>query len=156
MSDPNEQIFNLFGQVLGALHRSRRVSWLELDLTMAQLKVLATLHREGSLPTGALAERLQVSPPSITRQIDRLVRGGWVIRHRSEDDRRVVVVILTEKGRRLMQALSPCGAPRQLLARALERMAPRSREDLLRGLAALHEALQDVTSCGHHNSDERG
>jgi DNA-binding MarR family transcriptional regulator len=45
-----------------------------------------------------LADRLHVSPGGLTRIIDRLVRRGWVRRHRPEDNRREVYVILTGPG----------------------------------------------------------
>src|SRR5262245_60612874 len=46
-----------------------------------------------------LADRLQVSPGGLTRIVDRLIRRGWVQRHRPEDNRREVYVTLTSPGK---------------------------------------------------------
>ncbi|MHB1137850.1 MAG: MarR family winged helix-turn-helix transcriptional regulator, partial [Microthrixaceae bacterium] len=45
-----------------------------------------------------LAERVLVSRPTTTRVVDRLVRRGWIERHRDGADRRVVRVQLTAAG----------------------------------------------------------
>jgi DNA-binding MarR family transcriptional regulator len=46
-----------------------------------------------------LADRLHVSPGGLTRIVDRLIRRGWVQRHRPEDNRREVYVTLTSLGK---------------------------------------------------------
>jgi DNA-binding MarR family transcriptional regulator len=44
-----------------------------------------------------------MSPPAMTKQIDRLERDGLVERTQSEDDRRRVAIRLTDDGRRLLR-----------------------------------------------------
>ncbi len=52
-----------------------------------------------------VAERMLRREPDITRLFDRLVREELVERTRGEDDRRVVWVSLTTKGRQLVNKL---------------------------------------------------
>lgn len=62
---------------------------------------------EGMRPTvRTLAERLQVQHHSAVELIDRLENQSLVERHRSERDRREVMVELTAKGERILRELS--------------------------------------------------
>ncbi len=53
-----------------------------------------------------LAERLQVKHHSAVELVNRLVRAGYVRRHRAADDRREVLVSLTAKGEKVLHSLS--------------------------------------------------
>lgn len=69
------------------------------ELSLGAMTVLASLERNGDLTLGALAQRERVQPPSMTRTVNCLEDGGYVVRLPSETDRRQVVVSLTDKGR---------------------------------------------------------
>jgi DNA-binding MarR family transcriptional regulator len=56
---------------------------------------------------GALAERLQVQHHSTVELVDRLVRSGYVRRHRGQD-RRQVLIHLTAKGEKILRRLAAC------------------------------------------------
>jgi DNA-binding MarR family transcriptional regulator len=62
---------------------------------------------DGLNPTiGVLAERMQLQHHSTVELIDRLVERGFLIRLRSTDDRRHVLVKLTRDGEEFLQTLS--------------------------------------------------
>jgi DNA-binding MarR family transcriptional regulator len=61
--------------------------------------VLATLTRTGPLTLGELAAREHVTPPTVTRAIDKLEAQGLVVRRPDPNDGRVVRVALTDAGR---------------------------------------------------------
>jgi len=77
-----------------------------------------------------LAECAQTSQASLTGIVDRLVEHGLVQRVRSEEDRRVVEVSLTEHGRRVTQQADAAFATR--LAHVVEPLEPGERAELLR------------------------
>lgn len=52
-----------------------------------------------------IAERMIAPQTDISRLIDRLVKHGWVTRFRSDEDRRVVWIKLTGKGKSLLRRL---------------------------------------------------
>lgn len=54
-----------------------------------------------------LAAGLHLSPSGLTRRLDGLVRSGFVERVPSEDDRRVMLAVLTPKGRKLLERAAP-------------------------------------------------
>ena len=78
-------------------------------LTNNQYNVLRILR--GSHPTRLacteIASRMIARDPDITRLIDRLTRLGLVARARSRQDRRIVEVAITEKGREVLRTLDP-------------------------------------------------
>jgi DNA-binding MarR family transcriptional regulator len=79
------------------------------DLTNNQYNVLRILR--GSHPTrlacSEIAARMIARDPDITRLVERLTRRGLVARVRSRQDRRVVEVALTDKGREVLRTLDP-------------------------------------------------
>jgi DNA-binding MarR family transcriptional regulator len=61
----------------------------------------------GKNPTiGELAHRLQIKHHSAVDLIDRLERGGRIVRQRGTEDRREVLVRLTPEGERILRDLS--------------------------------------------------
>jgi MarR family transcriptional regulator, organic hydroperoxide resistance regulator len=74
-------------------------SWRKLDVPLAQLKSLFIMHVRGSISVRDLANDLGVTPGNVTSIIDRMVGQGLVRRTENPDDRRIVLLQLTEKGR---------------------------------------------------------
>ncbi|HTC86363.1 MAG TPA: MarR family transcriptional regulator [Candidatus Acidoferrum sp.] len=73
--------------------------WLGQELTVAQVHALFLLGREGPMPMGRIAERLGVSMTSATGIVARIHRHGLLARVPLLDDRRVVLCMLTDAGR---------------------------------------------------------
>src|SRR3990170_3738348 len=93
-----ERAFYLFGRAMTRWDPGRLEAWVELGLTMTQLRALFVLRAEHGASAGTLAERLNVTPSTLTRIVDRLVRHGLVCREGDEDDRRLVRHCLTDTG----------------------------------------------------------
>lgn len=77
------------------------------DLTPVQYAVLRVLRAAGAsgLQAGEIGERMRARTPDATRLVDRLERQGRVRRERPPQDRRVVLVRITEAGRRTLAEL---------------------------------------------------
>lgn len=118
------------GETFGkALHRASAAmkntagdGMRELGVHAGQNFLLDELWREDGLTPGELARRLGVEVPSITRAAQRMEASGLVTRAPDRTDRRLVRVMLTERGRSLRGAVS----------RVLEDTSDRA----LRGLSA--------------------
>src|SRR5262249_8926451 len=65
-------------------------SWLELALSMAQLKALLVIDRAPHATITVVSERLRVGASAASLTIDRLVRAGLAARSEDELDRRRV------------------------------------------------------------------
>lgn len=78
-----------------------------LDLTPPQFYVLATIGYAGSLPFGEIGAKMMVTVSNLTGIVDRLEEKKLVLRKRDQKDRRVVHVLLTEKGAKLYKTTIP-------------------------------------------------
>jgi DNA-binding MarR family transcriptional regulator len=75
--------------------------WLAIDIAMSkqELFTVMTVERLKEATMGQLAENMNFPMSTATGIVDRLVRKGYMERGRSETDRRIVVISLTEKGK---------------------------------------------------------
>ena len=71
-------------------------------LSFAQMRTLFRIGAEDEITVGELARQAEVTPATITGMLDGLERDEMVVRRRSEEDRRVVLVTLTAQGRELL------------------------------------------------------
>src|SRR5258707_8684967 len=117
------------------MHRTDTPDWVHLDLSMGQLKALVALATAGDMNVSELAEWLRTSKPSASILVDRLVQPGYVQRLEDQDDPRRTLVVLTTKGRELVDRLQRSGGERMQVW--LEQMSPDDLAALTRGLRAL-------------------
>lgn len=68
-------------------------------VTLNEIHVIETIGIEGKKNMSAVAKALDITTGTLTISVNSLVRKGLVERVRSEDDRRVVLVSLTDLGR---------------------------------------------------------
>ena len=71
-------------------------------ITGPQLWALKILSINGSLPLGQLSQKMYLHPSTISGVVDRLEQKGYVVRDRGHEDRRVVMVQLTPKGKKVI------------------------------------------------------
>lgn len=83
--------------------------WIQLDLTMSQIKGLISLYETGTSGVSDLAEALGIGRPAASTLVDRLFHLGLVEREEDEADRRRTFVRLSPSGRHLMEQLRSGG-----------------------------------------------
>jgi MarR family 2-MHQ and catechol resistance regulon transcriptional repressor len=79
----------------------------KLDLTPPQFYVLATIGYAGGLPFGEIGAKMMVTVSNLTGIVDRLEEKKLVTRKRDDNDRRVVHVVLTDKGAKVYKSTIP-------------------------------------------------
>ena len=108
------------------------------ELSVGQLSVLGALFRNGESTVGELATHERVQPPSMTRIVNLLTEGGYVVRRKHATDGRQVVVALSPKGE---ETLAADRRRRDAwLAQRLRELTPEERT-LLRHAAPILERL---------------
>jgi MarR family transcriptional regulator, transcriptional regulator for hemolysin len=104
------------------------------------------LLREASLADGAsqreLARRMRIEPPTLVRHLDKLADDGLVERHPDPDDRRVVRVIVTAKGRARLTALHKVASQVDAELRSL--LTEREVDVLGKALMKIHDHFTAV------------
>lgn len=71
--------------------------------SLSDFAVLEVLYHKGPQPVNSIGKKVHLTSGSITTAVDRAERAGYVHRVREEDDRRVVTIHLTEKGKLLIE-----------------------------------------------------
>lgn len=96
---------SLFGRLAEATEMLNRLHLVPLNkahgLQRGEFDVLATLRRSGkpyALSPTELYRSMMISSGGMTNRIDRLEKAGWIRRRRSSEDRRAVIVELTDQG----------------------------------------------------------
>lgn len=121
---------------------ARSLADLAEEVTLAQYRALVVLHTRGPQRPADLAERLQVTPSTASRMVERLVRRRLVRRVRSTQDRRMVKVHLTDSGRRLVDEV--VDRRRAEVERILAQMPARGRKQVTAALRAFAEAAGEA------------
>lgn len=88
-------------------HKQLEAALNRVGLTPPQFYVLATIGYAGGLPFGEIGAKMLVTVSNLTGIVDRLEEKKLVARKRDELDRRVIHVVLTEKGAKLYQTTVP-------------------------------------------------
>ena len=94
-------------RTLDAVMPPFRAIFAGFGLTEQQWRVLRVLWERDGRPLLALAEATLIQAPSLVGVVDRLQRNGLVERRRSRQDRRVVRICLTGRGRALKTRVTP-------------------------------------------------
>ncbi len=142
-SAEQEAVLNLF-RTSDRLHHRFAQLFREFGLTPSQYNILRILRGEGApLPCLEIAQRTITVVPGITGLIDRLenVDPPLVCRQRSELDRRVVNVSITQAG---LDVLARLDEPLMELHRqVMAHFSPRELAELIRLLEKARQRCED-------------
>jgi len=116
------------------------LTWMDLDLTMPQFKLLILIASGRGLRVGDLAQRMGVTPPTVTTILDRLVEHGLVRREDDPVDRRLVIAKMTAEGLSLLHRLNVHAGTE--IADCMDDLSPDELRCLHVGMAALHRSWE--------------
>ena len=111
-------------------------------LTGPQLTVVKVLEQLGDLSLSSLSARIRAQNSTVTGIIDRMEREDLVRRERSEADRRIVHIALTDKGKELADKIEV--QPMQIFRQALGSLPRKDIEELFRILGAVQRRVREV------------
>jgi DNA-binding MarR family transcriptional regulator len=141
-----EEALTLHQLVCGCLHSLAVPEWIQLQLTISQVKALFTIATHGPLAIGSVARRLGVSLPTASTLVESLVGQGYVSRREDASDRRRVLTALTPEGERLVDRLRQ--GSRQALRERLVGLGEEELRSLVVGLRAVGRELSSLTQGG--------
>ena len=96
-------------QLRSLLMRQAGAIAFPVDLTLRQLQVLGLLHGSSAMTGQGLAEMLDISTPTVSGLIDRMVAKELVYREHDTEDRRRVVLTLSPAGVEVLEQLDSAG-----------------------------------------------
>lgn len=95
----NDTLVNLFNEIW-ELEKEAIITEEFKDITNNDMHIIEAIGLSGESTMSAVAKKLKITAGSLTTAVNALVRKSYVKRERSEEDRRVVYIALTEKGER--------------------------------------------------------
>ena len=95
----NDILVNLFNEIL-KLEEEAIITEEFKDITNNDMHIVEAIGLSGENTMSAVAKKLNITAGSLTTSVNALVNKKYVKRQRSEEDRRVVFLDLTEKGKR--------------------------------------------------------
>ena len=109
----------------------------EFGMPLSHVQVLVMLDHRGSLSITEISQSFGIAKPNITPLVDRLIEEGLVMRERNSADRRVVNVVICEKGRERLADIY-----RDLCANLFDWTRTLSQEDMTAFNAALETIVR--------------
>lgn len=94
----NDVLVNLFRDILNVEEKALKTSEYR-NISGRDMHVLEAIGEGNSRNMSAVAAQLSVTVGTLTTAVNHLVKKGYVNRERSEKDRRVVLLSLSEKGK---------------------------------------------------------
>lgn len=111
----------------------------EHGLSSAQWRLLVRVVREQNATQARLAELLEIEPISVSRLIDRMEQADWVRRCPHETDRRVKLVVPTEKSLAAYSAIKAVAG--EVYEAAMTGLDDKQRQALVSALAMVVDNL---------------
>lgn len=99
-ADVIEKLFYVFNHWMN--HRFKDFIQNNSDITLNQYRVLNILKKYDYIKMSDLSELLNITSGSLTIMIDRLIDKNFVYRSFSTEDRRIVLVNITESGKNIV------------------------------------------------------
>ena len=74
------------------------------DLALGELHVIETVNKNNNKPMTLIAKKEHVTVGALTTCVNRLVQKGYLLRTRDEMDQRVILLSVTQKGKKVLKA----------------------------------------------------
>lgn len=111
-----------------SFNRKSADSIKSFNLTQPQFSVIEALGHLGAQKIGVLCDKMLVSGGNMTLVLDNLESLGFIERVHCKEDRRAIMVQLTEKGQNLFQEIFPKHA--QLITDTISVISPEEQKQL--------------------------
>lgn len=98
-----ERFERLLRRISHVVYTKGREILADFGMTSPQFDALLFLHRDGDMPMGALCDRMSLACSTVTDLVSRMEKGGFVIRERDQNDRRVIKVRLLPRGEEMVR-----------------------------------------------------
>ncbi len=140
-------------EMLRCIHISVPREVLGLKLTISQSVTLSSLGYKRSCKMSELAQSISMNMSTLTPVVDSLIQKRLVLRRRSKDDRRVVLVQLTEKGKKAVSGINRY--KRKQIKDIIEYFPEKDREQVLLGFENMVKAFTDICNKKSKNGKDK-
>lgn len=137
----NDYLVDIFNRVLVIEETSLRTSQFS-DVTLKEMHTLDLIGKKQNVTPSDIARELLLTLGTVTTSLNKLEKKGYIERTRSSEDRRVVYLTLTSKGRLLYRLHHKFH--KNMVMQIIEDMEASEVAALKQGLMNLHEFLEGL------------
>lgn len=137
----NDYLVDIFNRVLVIEENTLRSSQFS-DCTIKEVHTIDIIGRGQDVTPSDIAKELMLTLGTVTTSLNKLEKKGYVLRTRSSQDRRVVYLSLTKKGRVIYHLHKKFH--RVMIDRILKGMGESELVALENGLVNLHQFLEEI------------
>jgi len=101
LDGPNKYICYKLSKVMRKVQRYYEASLVHFEITPVQFYVLSALLSSDGMKFKDLAKSVGIDGSTLTGILDRMARGGFVERRDDPEDRRSLLIYLTEKSKEM-------------------------------------------------------
>ncbi len=138
-SDTVAAIVDNLRRVYQVVNEHSKKAEKETGLTGPQLWAIKTIAQEQPIMVSEIARRMYLHPATVVGILDRLEKQGVAMRVRSTEDRRVVKVELTGKGRTLVKRAPEVA--QGVLVTGLEKLSTNKLNNIARAFGQMTKIL---------------
>ena len=135
----NDLLVDLFHNILEIEEKSLRDSGS--DLTITEIHTIDAVGDSEPKTMTEISRSLKVTMGTLTTGVDKLIKKGYLIRKRTEEDKRIVLVELTEKGIKAKKMHEEFH--QEMIDSVISHLAPTEEELLVQSLQKLMYFFDD-------------
>ena len=137
----NEVLVNLFNDIMD-IEQKAIITPEFKDITNNDMHVIDAIGVGTPKNLSSIARELSVTVGTLTIAMNSLVKKGYVVRERSSEDRRVVYISLSEKGKKAYE--HHASFHRQMIQGVMEELDGKELEVLVKTLKHLNSWFRQV------------
>jgi DNA-binding MarR family transcriptional regulator len=103
-------------RILSSIYEAEMRDW---GLKSSQLNLLVAVAKAGPVRRIDLGKRLHLDPSTLTRNLQVMLKQGWIEEKPDEEDQRSARLTIAPKGRKLLQSIAPAWKRAQARARQM-------------------------------------
>lgn len=131
----NEVLVRLFRDIMD-IEQTAIIDQEFRDITNNDMHVIDAIGIGGRKNMSAIARELSVTVGTLTIAMNSLVKKGYVVRRRGDEDRRVVYISLSEKGRRAYERHAKFH--REMIDSVAKALTPQEMDAFIKALSKLN------------------
>jgi DNA-binding MarR family transcriptional regulator len=139
MAESVTRIERLLRHVAFIIRRRGRDILSDFNITNPQFNALLALREKEDITMGELCDKLLLACSTATDLVDRMEKNGFLVRKRDPQDRRVIRLSITDKGKVVISEV--LAARRRYVASILENLSAEERVQLGESLERLHSLM---------------
>jgi MarR family transcriptional regulator, organic hydroperoxide resistance regulator len=113
------------------------------DLSHGERRILGYLtFGKNGVPSGDLSDKLDLTTPRVASALNSLAKKGYIERNRDENDKRMVIVSITEAGKSFM--MEEYNKLISMMQQTLERLGESDAKELIRIIKRIKEITNEM------------